>query len=162
MTNSTATDVVKVDSYFTESDLTAIQSFGDVGAFLKREGILTDTLKDYGNGFEVLDNKASLSGVTFAIIDYRFSKGDNGEFVSLTIVTKDNRKLIVNDGSTGIRNQMREIMQQREERGIPLKRPIMVEHGVKGNTYQRTNEDGEKMFNDDGSPMMATTFYLAQ
>ncbi|MCA9340351.1 MAG: hypothetical protein KDA17_05545 [Candidatus Saccharibacteria bacterium] len=161
MANDAATDVVKADSYFTESDLTAIKSFNDVGAFLKQEGILTDSLKDYGNGFEVLDNKASLIDVTFVILDYRFSKGDNGEFVSLTVVTKDNRKLIVNDGSTGVRDQIKAIAQQRLERGIPDKRPIMVEHGLKGSTYQRNDADGNKMFNDDGSPMMATTYYLA-
>lgn len=53
-------------------------------------------------------DKSELVGVPFVITAARFSRSEkgNGDFVSLEITTQDNRMLVVNDGSTGIRRQV--------------------------------------------------------
>lgn len=59
------------------------------------------------------DDKPKLIGLTFAITSIRFSKGTfkfmpdvTADFVSLEVVTIDDRLMVINDGSTGIRRQM--------------------------------------------------------
>jgi hypothetical protein len=104
---------------------------------------------EYGTGFEVLDKdaKGQLVGVPFIILDWVINnEGDFGEFVSLRIVTQDNRKLIVNDGSTGIAKQIREIAEAGELRALYVKK------GLRRSDYEYTEKNGAKK--------PATTFYL--
>jgi hypothetical protein len=103
---------------------------------------------EYGTGFEVLDKdaKGQLVGVPFIILDWVINEGDFGEFVSLRLVTQDNRKLIVNDGSTGIAKQVREMAEAGEQRAVYVKK------GLRRSDYEYTDKNGAKK--------PATTFYL--
>jgi len=104
-----------------------------------------------GNGFEVLPNerKNQLESEPFVIIDWRFYKGEKGPgmVVALMIVTKAGRKLIINDGSTGIRDQVTEL----DKSGV--RAPVVVPNGLKSSNYDYTNPD-------TGEVSRATTFYL--
>jgi len=78
----------------------AIQALADANI------AITDVADELGDGFEVLEDKDQLIGMPFIILNVRHNPmGDYGPFVSLQIVTKDGRKLVVNDGSTGIYDQ---------------------------------------------------------
>ena len=114
-----------------------------------------ETFDDYGNGFTVLDtkDKKQLEGVPFIIVEWRNNMGDNGEFVSMAIVTKDGRKLIVNDGSLGIRDQLKSVQQRREAEGKPNPQTgLLCERGLKGASYTTTI---------NGQEIKATTYRIA-
>jgi hypothetical protein len=59
-----------------------------------------------GDGFKLLDNKDQLIEVPFLAISWDFHQGTHGEFVSVKVMTKDGQKFVLNDGSTGIRDQL--------------------------------------------------------
>jgi hypothetical protein len=64
-------------------------------------------------------DKASLVGVPMFFIQWRFNSGDLGEFVSIEAITKaDGRKVVINDGSTGIRDQLMELTTTRILKGM--------------------------------------------
>jgi|SRR5262245_12812893 len=108
-----------------------------------------DATNEYGTGFTVED-KTPLVGRPFYIIDARFNRGKMGDFVSLTCVAEGNLKAIINDGSTGILRQMRDIMAERARTGD--KRIIFVKKGLRRSDYQVQDAKG--------SDIDATTFYL--
>lgn len=73
---------------------------------------------ELGNGFTVLngDDKVQLVGLPCLFMGWTFNLGDQGEFVSATVVAKGAGgsliKAIVNDGSTGIYKQLRQFTEQ--------------------------------------------------
>jgi len=89
-----------------EETMGAIKSFDDAIAVLAAAGVELHDSKEYGDGFDVAD-KNELVGVPFVILGMKFSEGEYGGngFVIIHLVTKDGRKLIITDGSTGIRAQ---------------------------------------------------------
>lgn len=103
---------------------------------------------EFGTGFEVLETtgKARLVGVPFRILGFRFSNGDQGEFVSMHVVTDKGEKFIVNDGSTGIYQQCQAMAAKGKTVGIRCSK------GLHRSDYTFVNDKGEK------SP--ATTYYL--
>jgi hypothetical protein len=80
-----------VDSFAAALAL-AEQTYGDVLSFSG----------EMGNGFRILQDKAQLVSVRCLFLNWRFSEGDFGVFVSAAVVTEDGSKYIVNDGSTGM------------------------------------------------------------
>ncbi len=145
---------------FSEKELASFESFDDVLKHTIAKDIQVDNISIYGSGFVVLDSKEKLIENQFVILEYHFSQGKQGEFVSLLIMArnpvtvngKSVSKLVVNDGSTGIRDQMRMIEERRTENGVPLNRPIFVENGLRKSTYT---------IEVNGEETEATTFYLA-
>lgn len=102
MSTSTAA-VEKAEPLFSQDQLAGIKSFDDMMQVLADAGIQATEISEYGDGFVVENNKASLVNVPFGILDYKFSaKGNFGEFVIARVVCKDGRKLIVTDGSSGM------------------------------------------------------------
>lgn len=100
----------------TES-LREISSIEDAMAVLANAGIeIKSASEELGDGFTLLaeDDKASLIGVAFLIIECSLSDGDFGTFASLRLITRDGRKCILNDGSTGIRAQVVEYLDNHE------------------------------------------------
>lgn len=75
-------------------------------------GGITPAGEHIGNGFSVVpkDQKGRLVGVGFVILAMKFHEGDFGEYVSMLIVTSNNDRLILNDGSTGIFYQARDLV----------------------------------------------------
>lgn len=126
--------------------------YADFAKQLSESGEMVDG-SDYGSGFSVLDtkDKGRLVGVPLIILDYNFNDGDNGQFVSLSVVTNANEKLIVNDGSTGIAKQILEINAALPE-GDGNK-AIFVKKGLRRSDYEYTDKE-------TGQKKPATTFYL--
>jgi hypothetical protein len=142
--------------------LADIHTFEDAFSAMETAGYTAEDWADYGTGFEVLDSngKARLVGVPFAILEWRFNDGDMGTFVSCMLVTKANEKLVMNDGSTGIRDQLAQVTRKRVEKGHPepQKGPFYVRQGLSRSDYKVEIPDtktGEMV------SIPATTFYLA-
>lgn len=123
-------------------------TFGDVLQGLTDAGDIVDG-REFGTGYAVLgkDEKGRLAGVPFIIQDWTMNEGDFGSFVSLTILTQSNERLILNDGSTGIAKQMEEISASGNTKAIYVKK------GLRRSDYEYTDPK-------DGSKKPATTYYL--
>jgi hypothetical protein len=141
------TETKPVDTLALRSKPAKEMGFSEISKQLYEAGDIVSAA-EYGTGFEVLDKdaKGQLVGVPFIVLDWTLNEGDFGEFVSLRLVTQDNRKLIVNDGSTGIAKQIREIAEVGEQRALYVKK------GLRRSDYEYTAKDGSKK--------PATTFYL--
>lgn len=102
-------------------------TYADVARALDASGEVVSA-QEFGSGFSVLDTKEKgrLVGVPFIILDWQFNEGDNGQFVSLRVITQANEKLVINDGSTGIYRQLMEIADTGEERAVFCKRGLRV------------------------------------
>lgn len=134
-----------------DESLRNISSFSDaMDAALAMGGV--EDYNDFGTGFSVVD-KASLIGQAFVILEWRFHKGDFGVFVSAAAVTEDGRKVVINDGSTGICQQLLDVTDQRETRGAPNPQAnLIVRNGIRASDYTYTD--------DKGNEIPATTYYL--
>lgn len=99
-----------------------------------------------GDGYELLDDKATLIKVPFILVDWEriVDEKSGREYVSIRLMTKDGRKLRVNDGSTGIYAQIGEM----EEAGIVSGTPVYFS-GLRRSDYVKEGVGD------------ATTFYLA-
>jgi len=139
---------------FDDDVLKGISSLQDAFNVLNTAGIPFESMDDYGNGFEVLEDKNQLVKKPFAILEWRFNAGDMGEFVSATCVTEKGDKVIINDGSTGILRQLRTVTETREKLGIAnVQAGLICKHGLRRSDYQYTDSKGESR--------PATTYYLA-
>ena len=101
-------DMVK-SSAFNEADLRDVDSFDQAIALVQNTLGSVDVASDVlGDGFALLDtkNKAQLVGVPCVFAEWTFNDGDFGTFVSARVIARTEvggvRKLIINDGSTGI------------------------------------------------------------
>jgi len=140
------------ESVFDDAALAAIGSFDDAWAAANAFGM--DTFDEYGTGFSIVDDKRRLIGVPFVALEWRFNPGKFGTFVSVAIVTETGDKLILNDGSSGIREQLEMVTQQRINKGHPHPQAALaVKGGLRVSDYDY----------DDGAGHMipASTFYLA-
>lgn len=146
-------------SLFNDDELRSIQSWDDLkGLLAEKELTVAQAHEILGNGFELLskDEKAKLVDVPFMILDWRFNIGDMGTFVSLTIAAqnpdKTMRKVIINDGSTGICAQIETLA----NRGITP--PVFVAKGLVRSDYDYEVEDK----NGETVKRPATTYYLSE
>jgi hypothetical protein len=132
-----------------ENELRGIESFSDVMMRYGPDGVtaISDVL---GNGFSLLDDKADLIGTEMIVVKYgkHLDRETNREFSTLHVVTTDGRKLIVNDGSTGIHAQCTELV---AERGNVC--PLYVGKGLRVSEYWYEDEKR-------GERTKARTFYL--
>src|SRR5262245_59057315 len=55
---------------------------------------------DLEGSIPILPDKRQLIDLPFVTLEWRFNEGDYGEFVSATIITRDNHLYILNDGSS--------------------------------------------------------------
>lgn len=149
----------------TDADLAGITSYEDAARLLDSLGATPVSVEDYGNGFKVVE-KDTLIGVGFVIIQAHFRDGEFGDgFVSLECVTKNNDKVVINDGSTGIFAQCQMIIAQRTEKGDPTPdMGIIVPNGLTKSAYYRNKDTGETktIKPADGKGWEpANTFYLS-
>lgn len=106
-------DLTALTADFDDALLRGITSFEDaVKLAADVWGGVTAAGEHIGNGFSVVpkDQKSRLIGVGFIILAMKFHEGDFGEYVSMLIVTANNDRLILNDGSTGIYYQARDLV----------------------------------------------------
>lgn len=127
--------------------LRGISTFEEARAIAATEwGEETDATKEIGTGFAVLNGKEKdrLVGTPFIILSLDFNEGDMGEFVSFLAVTEDNRKYVINDGSTGIHAQLKAWYEKTKKGG-----GILVRGGLRRSEYDNPNGEGR-----------STTYYL--
>lgn len=108
----------KQTSLFGDVDLANIDGMQGALDLFSATGVELEDWNDYGTGFVVTD-KAALVGVPLVLLEWRFNEGDFGGFVSAAAVTADGRKVVINDGSTGIREQLEMVTAQRRKRNHP-------------------------------------------
>jgi hypothetical protein len=136
------------------------RSLRDLGSFeeaLAQAGPnVLDSGDEIGSGFHVLEDKDLLLKQLFFILEWRFNPGkytnEMGEvtdFVSATVITKANDRWILNDGSTGIAAQLRELSDRTGAFG-----GLLCRNGLRvSRDYDVTLKDGSKT--------KGTTYYLA-
>lgn len=102
----------------------------------------------------ILEDKRLLVGRPFVLVHWNFYKSDkiirNGEpseFVSMWILTPTDERYIVNDGSTGIYEQLRALS---DEKGIDS--GVLCRHGLRVSEYDYTD--------DSGVTTQAATYYI--
>jgi hypothetical protein len=132
--------------------LRGISSFEDALSIANDTyGVITQASEELGDGFALVKDEAktSLVGVELIVMSWTFSEGDfSHELCTMRIVTKDGRKLIVNDGSTGIADQLRAYQDRTGHVG-----GLYVKRGFRVSTYDYTDEQ-------TGKTSKASTYYL--
>jgi hypothetical protein len=150
-TETKAVDIPGMRSPEFDADaLAGITSFDDALA-LATETLGADNIvradEEIGDGFILLEKKDSLIGVPLMFLGWDFHMGDFGEFVSAKVVTKDGRKIILNDGSSGLYKQLAEYSAKKKRMG-----GLLVPNGLRKSDYEYEDEKGEKR--------PATTYYI--
>lgn len=139
-------------------------SIDDALETLRQAGFTTESASELiGTGFRVVDSneaaKAALVGKPFLIVTWTFSLGDFGDFVTMWIQTQDGNKLIVSDGSTGIRDQLADLTKRRNKRHA-----LWCPHGFRRSDYEMyTDENGAWKVAPrgyEGKTVPAATFYI--
>lgn len=157
-TGSNSVDVLSTEMVFNDDELSDIKDFASALNAAKEateSDELDEALDVFGTGFEVVEKEA-LIGKEFIILQWRFYVGTYGPAVAVQCVTADNRKVVFNDGSTGIYEQ---IYTFTKKHGV---KPILCSKGLRSSTYERTDkETGEPIINPKtGKPEIATTYYF--
>ena len=141
---------------FDEGALAQVTDFATAMSAVEAAVGTVEDISSYGNGFSVVDSKHSLVGVPFVVLQWRFNEGTFGTFVSAAIVTEDGRKLVLNDGSTGIRAQFEMVTAKRTKNGeAATQAGLICRNGLRASDY--TYKDATS-----GKDVPATTFYLAE
>jgi len=150
-------DTTKAPRLWTEDELASMDSIDDLKRMVAEKGVTTASITSFGNGYAVLEDKAVLVKRHFYIVDWRFNTGDMGEFVTMQVLAETTEgtteKLIVNDGSTGIRDQLHRIQNANGGQTCVLDVPRgLVKSDYK--TFIPDGKSGEK-------EISATTYYLS-
>lgn len=108
-----------------------------------------------GSPWTVVDKK-TLIGVPFMICDVRVSWSNkyDGPFVNILAITKDNEKIVINDGSTGIMEQTLHMLNKSKR-----KAGILCENGLRASDYKVGISDA--FGNEPDKEIEATTYYIA-
>lgn len=130
-----------------ESFADAFQLATELAESVEQKVVFSDEL---GDGFIGLDRngKRKLVGKRFIMISANFGHDEatGSDYVVCRVVTSDNEKYRFADGSTGIFDQIRAMVQLKG--GFV---PIMANHGLRASDY---------VTQVDGKSIQATTFYI--
>lgn len=143
-------DVVVPGTELSVEELAGLNSFQDALSLLQdKYGAESVAVADQelGDGFKLLENKDQLNGVGFIAVNWDFHQGDHGEFVTVKVMTEDGQKYIVNDGSSGIRDQL---MAYTAKSGKQA--GMFCRKGLRRSDYTYTD--------DDGKTKPAKTYYI--
>jgi len=142
--------VEKRGSGYLDEDLASIKSFGDALELVKNNvgesGVLVAD-EVLGNGFRLLENKDGLLGTPMLLVSWDFHTGDHGEFCTVHLVTEENKKYVINDGSSGICAQLRSLTSSKNQYG-----GMLVRNGLRRSDYEFEDDNGQKK--------PAKTYYL--
>ena len=140
-------------------DYRQFESAEDFLAFIGDTGVATlDGSEEFGDGFALVKDKDSLVGIPMLIVEFQFNEGDFGDFVAVRAFRMDNKeKVVIIDGSTGIRDQVsrwvEHITGAKYELGRTYIQPIRLKRGLVRSEYDYT--DGK------GKTSKAVTHYFA-
>lgn len=157
MSEATEKGIVARGAQFSEDEYAAIQSFNDAMRLLSDAGItVANAADEIGDGFVLIkgdDEKARLVGVPFILISWNFNVGDFGKpYVSARGITQTGIKFVLNDGGTGIRDQLDKY---KGDMG-----GLFVPHGLRRSDYGLDAENNPVKLGSPESVGKATTFYL--
>lgn len=145
-------EILTSTSMVTDDMLAEIQSFDDAMRVVNDVfgGEVVEADKTMGTGFGVAEDKAQYIGVPLMVLRADRNKSDKGavgRFWSLTAVTKDGKKVILNDGGTGIGEQMDALLAKHpalfdvtgtpesDEYRVQMVRPLLVKKGLRVSHY---------------------------
>lgn len=130
--------------------LRSLDNIATVFDAFEKAGIqVVDASTELGDGFELLKDKNILVGQEIVIVTHKQVEGDHGTFSVAHIVTRDSRKFVIVDGSTGIHAQL-----EQYTNSPFVGRPIHLKNGLVRSDYEYTDEK-------TGEQKPATTFYLS-
>ena len=119
--------------------------------------VVAGVMPEEASDFKVVDDKGTLCGIPMVFLQWRFNEGDMGTFVSIEAVTEDGRKVVINDGSTGILPQMQKFTEKKLEHpgmtDAASRAGLVANNGLRRSDFTYTDEKGKK------TP--ATTFYVS-
>lgn len=148
---SKGTEVVKV--VFDEQALRNLNSFEDAFKLVQNEfGAIADASEVIGDGFVVLDDKTQLVGRPMVLLNWHFSEGDYRDedgnlrdFVSARVISQrpDGTvdKWVVNDGSTGLCDQLKNYSVRTNMMG-----GLLVQRGLRVSEYIHPTHGPAKTF----------------
>jgi hypothetical protein len=140
-------------------ELAQISSFEEAIKAAQEYGELLDS-SDLGDGFSMGD-KAALVGKKFVVIDWEYGKNNDygNAFVIVRLVTIDNNKYIITDGSTGIMRQLELILQLTKGKT----KSIICNNGLRASDYWVDDVTGQPVDESyAGKKKKATTYYIDQ
>jgi hypothetical protein len=168
--DSPAREVMRVRT-FTDAELADIDSWDVAMAKATAAyGAIPSAATELGTGFRIATDrdKERLQGVPLLLLEWSFNPGDFGEdFVSVAAIQRQDdggiTKWIINDGGTGIREQLREYTNKTGKTG-----GLGVPKGLRPSTYYIDSETKQPLTKAevrvaliDGRQLTsATTFYL--
>lgn len=137
--------LASLSNFANDADLRSITSYEDAVALAEQvHGTVIDIAQELGSGFALIDDKDRLCGTEFVIIQWRFSAGDFGTFVSAGLVTKHGEKFIVNDGSSGMMDQLLQFSQATQRFG-----GMKVPRGLRKSEYSTCPDCGKPMSREE-------------
>ena len=117
-------------------------------AWLASENATIETF-DGGSEWDLVGDKTDLLGVPFVIAMIRWNDTTDGTFVSVMAFKEDGTKIVFNDGSTGIYQQLQNYTTKHQrDTGIACPK------GLRKSDYMYTDKE-------TGKERPATTFYIA-
>lgn len=148
-------EILGTASVFDEDALRELRTFDEAVALTTTHQGPVDTADAVlGDGFAVLskEGKARLCGVPLLLMEWAFRPGDFGTpFVSVRLAARNPdggmSRYIVNDGSTGIAEQLAKFTKKTGRMG-----GLLVKNGFRKSEYDYTDETGETR--------PAVTYYL--
>ena len=159
---TTATEnisAVALTSRFSDVELSEFKTHEQALELLQSLGTVVEDFSEYGSGFDLVD-KDTLVGVPMMIVEWKMIRSDKvvegGQFVAVSAITSDDKKVVFVDGGTGVMEQLAHVSLSREEKGVPVEgrnRGLIARKGLRSSSYQVADNKG-KMMN-------ATTFYIA-
>lgn len=146
-------EVMGGGSVFSRDELMSITNFDDaVRLATEVHGQIVAADQELGDGFALLskEQKNLLCGIPLLLLEWKFRGGDFGKFVTLRIIARNPdgsaSKYIVNDGSTGIAEQLADYQTNTGRTG-----GMFVGKGFRRSDYE---------VEIDGDMRDASTFYL--
>jgi hypothetical protein len=169
---STEVDVQPESRYFSREELSGIESFEDAMRLAtSAHGTVVNAHEslELGDGFKIADeeDKGRLIGVPLMLLEWSFRDGDFGDYVSIRAISQGEdgktTKWILNDGSTGIKEDLEDFTKKTGRTG-----GLFVRNGLRVSRYHidaKTREPLSKAeYRDavaDGRKVVpAATFYL--
>jgi hypothetical protein len=144
-TEETAVVPMDMGTRFGKQDRTDISSWDDAVRLAQGEfgTVLQIHDTELGDGFRVAseEDERRLIGVPLMLLEWRWNDGDFGEYVSVVAIAQGENgqatKWIINDGSTGIREQIRDFETKYERNG-----GLMVRNGLRVSDYHTDLDTG--------------------
>lgn len=140
----------------TTDELQNAVTWDDYTKLLNSQGVeLILAHETLGDGFAVVKDKNIFLGKPLMFLEWRFNEGDQGEFVSARVIVQEQNgiaRYILNDGSTGIYQQLKELSESRNVFG-----GLAVRNGLRKSDYTYDDVD-EKTGEVKQKP--ATTYYI--